>query len=445
MEPIRLFVENPERVDATAGIRWCIHPSVFQKLHDRGITEPHLFLVIRPEEGETRGIEDRVLVPLTQEMEFVSFRRSGRNVIRAVIIWNRNPEKPLFEGLLDRHTKTEYMRTLLRDDGFDCNYLDINTDQQYLDKFGQLEVSVDQRFFAKRPFDWKWVNTYFELPSRDQCQFRRRRLFAYTVQPVLVVLIHAWLLLKSTVGLIAWTVHLLCGKKNLSLAPVRHPITEDLRGIWSRSRVHPFFCNKWGDLSSRAVLLPIWAVLALGLTLLAYWIIPLSWRTWVPGGIYVMTLGAFGLGVVVKFISPVFDYVVDKVGSLSAIAITTLVAYWVVVAIWGATVVWITAWTVGLAGFALVLTWLFTVAVLKPRRHRHAQERALREEIGEEEWQRRLKEARKLMFLEAMQPLVCAEEEQSRPAVVAALRPESRTAYLRFKAAKAKVCKPFTG
>lgn len=47
----------------------------------------------------------------------------------------------------------------------------------------------EQGLFAERPrgwfgqFVWDWVNRWFDYPPRDECQFRRRMIFAFTLQP----------------------------------------------------------------------------------------------------------------------------------------------------------------------------------------------------------------------------------------------------------------------
>ena len=77
--------------------------------------------------------------------------------------------------------------------------------------------------FAPEPFAWEkeWVNHFFNNKSNDQCHFRRRRLFAYTIQPVLMFLQMQFRLLVTLMAL-------LIGSKNFSLKPLLHPLAYDL-------------------------------------------------------------------------------------------------------------------------------------------------------------------------------------------------------------------------
>lgn len=83
-----------------------------------------------------------------------------------------------------------------------------------------VEVSVPREAFAPEPAEWekKWVNHFFSKKPVDQCHFRRRRMFAYTVQPVLMTL---QILVRFVITLVA----LMIGFRNFSLKPLLHPMT----------------------------------------------------------------------------------------------------------------------------------------------------------------------------------------------------------------------------
>ena len=76
--------------------------------------------------------------------------------------------------------------------------------------------------FAKEPsaLEKSWVNHFFRSKSPDQCSFRRRRMFAYTVQPFIIFF--QWLA-RLAVTLVA----LLFGARNISAEPLLHPLTTD--------------------------------------------------------------------------------------------------------------------------------------------------------------------------------------------------------------------------
>lgn len=52
-----------------------------------------------------------------------------------------------------------------------------------------ISVDVPQELFAKEPPEWekKWVTALWSSPVRDQCDYRQRRMFAYTLQPFVLL------------------------------------------------------------------------------------------------------------------------------------------------------------------------------------------------------------------------------------------------------------------
>ncbi len=54
---------------------------------------------------------------------------------------------------------------------------------------GSLDVGVPDELFAEKPFDERWVNALLGSPVVDQCSYRQRRIFAYTLQPIVFLAI----------------------------------------------------------------------------------------------------------------------------------------------------------------------------------------------------------------------------------------------------------------
>lgn len=51
-----------------------------------------------------------------------------------------------------------------------------------------LVVDISENYFAKKPAPWMWnyVNAFYEVPARDQCEFRRRAIWAFTRRPIVL-------------------------------------------------------------------------------------------------------------------------------------------------------------------------------------------------------------------------------------------------------------------
>jgi len=93
--------------------------------------------------------------------------------------------------------------------------------------FGCVEqqVLVPVEVFAKEPAAWEkaWVNLFFRSRPGDQCDFRKRRLFAYTIQPILGVSRSLWFLLFGFVGLL-----FACKPSKFPWGGVLHPFRRSL-------------------------------------------------------------------------------------------------------------------------------------------------------------------------------------------------------------------------
>jgi hypothetical protein len=152
-------------------------------------------------------------------MAYVEFRAPGKNKIFAFV---STLGKRYVRSRFLTKDGGEYVTNILSYEGDSFNeyivnneYLENNTDE--------IEVEVPKGCFAKEPSAWEksWVNHFFRSRSVDQCDFRRRRLFAYTVQP-LIMLFN--LLIRSLPLLVAT----LIGSRNWSLKYLLHPLTYPL-------------------------------------------------------------------------------------------------------------------------------------------------------------------------------------------------------------------------
>lgn len=148
--------------------------------------------------------------------------------------------------------------------------------------FGKAEMSVDvlDGFFAPEMSPWMswYVNLWFGEPAWDECEIRRRRLIAYTVQ---VPLVAVWVSTIFVVRLVyASLISGVLLRKNVPWEAVVRPFVYDTADIWYQSD------RRWeGNHVRRLILVPsnqlmmiavsvLISILVVGLTGLSFLVFP---------------------------------------------------------------------------------------------------------------------------------------------------------------------------
>lgn len=215
-------------VDVTNGtipISWCLDIETVKTLSDRRLVDPQVVIVVAPEDEDKYGPhkERRYVVPLKDLMAYVEFKAPGKNRIWAFISFKDKKEA---RGYYLSRARGHYVTDVLTDDGQDWGWIfstqddgkrrpDVNAEP--------ISVDVPAGVFAPEPSDAEkaWVNHFFRDKCIDQCEFRRRRLFAYGVQPFIM-------LGQLVIRLFFLLVALLIGARNTSFMPLLHPLRYDL-------------------------------------------------------------------------------------------------------------------------------------------------------------------------------------------------------------------------
>ncbi|MDP3785233.1 MAG: hypothetical protein Q8R12_04170 [bacterium] len=223
---IKLMVESREVQNASLPIRWCVEKAAFEALRQRGIKNPHLLLVIKPQRG---GREFRHLVPLEQMVQYVSFSKPGENMVFATIVWNLDGEVGKLREYYLKRSGGSYDTDAIGSDG-----------QLYelRNSLGSanLTIEVPEEAFAKEPPEWekKWVNYCFEEEPIDQCHYRKRKwLFAYPIQPFLMLIFVTCMLgVVMPIRLIAAIFFLVIGRWDIDFKPLIHLFSRGTEDIW---------------------------------------------------------------------------------------------------------------------------------------------------------------------------------------------------------------------
>ena len=205
---LKLVVGSEKQGSANIAVRWTVGRGELKKLER--VKHPYILLSVW-HSGVKREVE-RVLVPLERAMTYLQFQRAGRHIVRAAIVFPREGEyEPDYFG-----RKFYELSAKRGPDQFVC-YVTEPTgelDEQRIelraclvgDLLAEVNVEVSADFFAKDPPQWleQWVNLVYEYPPRDQCAFRRRFLFAFTLQPVvLAVVVPFMVLVRVAYALVA--------------------------------------------------------------------------------------------------------------------------------------------------------------------------------------------------------------------------------------------------
>lgn len=233
---LQLQIADANISGGSVAVSWCLDHEVLKKLADEGLIDPQVVIVVAPTKNYHISKESRKVVPLKDLMTYIECRASGKNKIYGLISL--------------RKAKDAREHYLAKEDGaYRNNVLDYDGDTYSSRLLGQeededvekatykflsppLEIEVPKAAFAPSPPKWEraWVNHMFRQKVVDQCDYRRRRLFAYLVQPFIIGFFN---LIRSVILLAG----LLTGARNLSLKYLLHPLSYGLKDtfeIWGK-------------------------------------------------------------------------------------------------------------------------------------------------------------------------------------------------------------------
>lgn len=215
----QLQVADTDVSGGSIAVSWCLDQELLKSLADNQITDPQVVLVVAPIENYSVRKEFRKVVPLKDLMVYLELRVTGANKIFGFI--TTFGAKATKSRWLSK-SQGEYEDTLLYDYG---NGFELPSEKTCSSE--PIDITVPDGIFAPEPSVWEktWVNHFFRYKTIDQCDFRRRRLFAYGVQP----LIFAGTMLFQAIILLAG---LLFGARNWSAKTLLHPISYPILDVF---------------------------------------------------------------------------------------------------------------------------------------------------------------------------------------------------------------------
>jgi hypothetical protein len=184
-------------------VTWCIDRDWLLKHNNR---EHYVLLCSAPPNKSGDIAEWRGYAKLSNLMAYVTFYRPGENRIIGCVVDDKD--------YVERWMAREPNRTGWMIEAMNFGYWDSSNkfliDSRWPSINNHIDLELPQECFAKEPsiLEKKWVNFFFRTKAVDQCEFRRRRILAYTVQPIAFLI---WAILYSLFILCTQLLYLVCG------------------------------------------------------------------------------------------------------------------------------------------------------------------------------------------------------------------------------------------
>jgi hypothetical protein len=275
---LQLKVEVPEEglTDPGLFVRWCVTKELTELVARHGAVKPYALISVRPYTVVREGNEDirkysrvskQYIVPLTEEMQLVSFSRKGLNAISATIVWDDQERGRVHLGRVFRDGKVF--------DTYDGQLQQLR-DHSRGDRAGHLLYEVFDELTFDVPDDAfpqdepEWLRLYYRKfsakSSFDECQTRRR----YAWLPLGLVVFPIAYLVRLVLVLIGWAL----GLRNLHYQGFAHPLRDSAEDVVKHCGKSIWWFDDQGDQHPiwRQALNPVTPVaLALVLFVISSW------------------------------------------------------------------------------------------------------------------------------------------------------------------------------
>lgn len=234
-------------------ITWCVDRDWLFKNSN---SDQYVLLCSAPPESGGHVAEWRGWAKLSDMMAYVTFYRPGKNRILARVTPTRDGVNEWMER--SRDGSSWMGRAMEFPEGYysdlekkNCKYL---LTRGLLTRgwighnrlWNYIDIDMPPGCFAKEPSNIEkiWVNFFFKNKAVDQCEFRRRRMLAYTVQPLIFLVVALF-----------WAVVISC-VQILNLMIGKWTVWEDFKAFSIDKRVDFLKVEKFGPLDWMFVPVP---------------------------------------------------------------------------------------------------------------------------------------------------------------------------------------------
>ena len=187
-----------EMNSATIPIEWWFSKEVIDR-------EPKYILIFEQSKEEKErdfGKNDsygrRYICKVSDAIKFLQIFSPGYHRVMVVVLGGSSAEYDAKHYL--GHNDYDYYRTSINWENAKDNTL---KNMRSIMGSTVEEFEVPEELFGKKPktklgkLMWKWANLWFKKNPRDECEYRKRKIVAFTIQPPLTIL---WWLIKYGIG-----------------------------------------------------------------------------------------------------------------------------------------------------------------------------------------------------------------------------------------------------
>lgn len=213
-----LHLANNNVDSGTIAVSWCLDKEALEILTSKGIKDPVVVLCVAPVDNYALHKEVRHVVPLSDLIGYIGFQCAGKNKVWGFIsAWSNSVTRG--DYLCVRHD--EYRTSILNDGEEFSSVVLSDVNETFI--AAPLEIDIPSEAFAKEPPAWEaaWINLWYRDPPKDQCAYRRRRLFGYSLKPVLFALL-MFVRLFFVIGAFLY------GSRDFSLQSLLHPLRTEM-------------------------------------------------------------------------------------------------------------------------------------------------------------------------------------------------------------------------
>lgn len=154
----------------------------------------------------------RRIVPFEDGINYLQVTKPGEHVITFIVFPELDGEskqeihKRDGVSFYKNHIEPDFLKAkyTANENGFLFNL--------FFTAIAQVEVNIPQELFAEKPKTWfreamwTWVNRWYETSPRDECVYRKRMIFAFTIQVALIFIGRFFMFLVALLGTIFYPI-----------------------------------------------------------------------------------------------------------------------------------------------------------------------------------------------------------------------------------------------
>ena len=236
---MKLFFNQTENAGPCFPVRWCLCPADREKLTQDDAKFPCMLFIVTKDGQE----QSRDIVPLTQELHFLTLPAYGDLVIHAYILYDyRDNDKKsksaraLREYVLNTYSSGGYRHRLIDPDGNGLHREVRYESSIEIIASETTNVHAARNLFAPEPPLWekRLLDSFFNEPAKNQCEHRKRRCIFYPLTPITIPLFLLFLSIVTFRKFLYALLSTIGGKRSVHWSAVINPTLWSANHIWDQ-------------------------------------------------------------------------------------------------------------------------------------------------------------------------------------------------------------------